>query len=331
MRRITNLGEVPWLRDEDDPIATAEWYFPSACGNVDLHTVIWKGQGQPKAILQIAHGMEEHIERYDAFARYVAQHGILVVGNDHLGHGKSVASEEYLGYFGLEEGQDLLVQDMFALTREVRALYPQLPYFLMGHSMGSMLAQLYAVRFPHALTALLLIGPSAHNPLARFMRRSVEKHIHQYGLFSRRCSFEKLLSKLYNARVHPHRTPFDWISSDPVEVDTYIRDPLCGFPFTAAGLRDLLTANILIHEKRWFRSVPKSLPIHFFAGGQDPVGGYGKGVRKNVKKLQHRGVPVTLKVYPTARHELFHDFCRDEAFTDVTGAIFAHIPEKPQS
>lgn len=325
MKVLKEIGELPWLREENEPVAKAEWYYPSVSVNANLRAVVWKNAARPRAILQIAHGMAEHIDRYDEFARVAAEHDILVVGEDHLGHGLTASDPSQLGYFAMEDGQDLVVRDMYALTRQVRELYPDTPYFLLGHSMGAMLSELYAVRYPDVLTALLLTGLPEKNSFARFAKKSVERHIFKYGLFARDAKVGLLMNRLYNRKIRPARTEYDWLSTLDEEVDKYIRDPLCGFPFTAAGLRDLLNCNLAANAPRWFNSTPKFLPIHIFAGAEDPVGGYGKGVEKIYRKLLRLKRETTCKLYAGARHELLHEFCREEATTDILAAIFKHL------
>ena len=330
MKVLKDLTELPWLREENEPVAKAEWYFPSVSVNASIHAEVWKSPARPRAILQIAHGMAEHVDRYDAFARRAAEHDILVVGEDHLGHGKTASDPSQFGYFAMEDGQELVVRDMYALTRQVREIYPDTPYFLLGHSMGAMLSELYAVRYPDVLTALLLSGLPAKNPVAKLAKKSVERHIFRFGLFSRDAKVGLLMNKLYNRKIHPTRTEFDWLSTLDEEVDKYVRDPLCGFPFTAAGLRDLLSCNIAANSPRWFDSTPKFLPIHIFAGTEDPVGGYGKGVEKIYRQLLRRKREVTLKLYEGARHEILNDFCREEAATDILAAVFRHLPSNSE-
>lgn len=322
MRKLERLEQLKNLTVSGAALEQAEWFFPSTIGNTLIHVVFWTKTHRPKAILQLSHGMCEHIGRYDAFARAAAEQGILVVGSDHLGHGLSVSSKEYYGYFGMEEGQDNLVRDLYSLTKRMKDLYPGIPYVLFGHSFGSMLAQLYVTRFPEGVDLLLLCGVAAPNPLAGVLRRGVEKHIHRFGLFNREAKFRKLQTAVFNWKIKPHHSPNDWISTLPEVVEAFDQDPLCGIPFTAAGYRDLLTTNILIGEKRWFGQVPKQLPVRIFSGALDPVGEYGKGARKLAQRLQSIGVrDVTCKIYPNVRHELLNESCREEATADFLGAV----------
>lgn len=192
-----------------------------------------------------------------------------------------------------------------------------------------MLAQLYVSRFPEGADLLLLCGVAAPNPLAPLLRRGVEKHIYRFGLFNREARFRKLQAWMYNRKVKPRMGPNGWISSLPEVVEQFDRDPLCGFPFTAAGYRDLLTTNILIGEKRWFSQVPKDLPVRIFSGALDPVGDYGKWAKKLAQRLKKAGVrDVSYKIYPNVRHELLNENCQQEATADFIGAILDYLQKR---
>ena len=271
----------------------------------------------PWAVLQIAHGMAEHIQRYDAFAQAMAEAGIAVYGNDHAGHGRTTDAARY-GYLYATEGWRSLVEDMHALRIWEGERHPGLPVFLLGHSMGSFLARSYARAHGDTLSGLILSGTAGPNPalglgklLARMEMRRLSPH--------RPCKLVDALAFSGNNRpFKPARTAFDWLCSDPAVVDAYIADPACGFPFTATGYRDLFDGLTEISAPDWADKLRRDVPILLFSGERDPVGGMGKGVRWVEESVRKAGVrDVTCVLYPQGRHEMLNEVNRLEVYTLV--------------
>ena len=301
-------------------IVKKEFYFDS-CVNGERIFVRTAGpeDGVPvRGIVQIAHGMAEHSLLYDSFMEYLAENGFFAAANDHLGHGKSVSCGGVYGYFG-EGGCKNLVEDMHRLFSILHTERKELPYFLIGHSMGSFLSRSYAAKYGNDLTALVLLGTGAGPGTAKLeaQRAVANAIVRRKGPLGHDPMFAKLSTGKFNEYFAPARTPNDWLSRDEAEVDRYTRDPLCGFSLTVSGYRDILDLQAQINSEKWGRAVP-DIPILFASGDQDPVGDFGKGVRKSAEYLLRTGHKrVAVKLYPGARHVLLCETNRSEVFRDL--------------
>ncbi|HAQ63503.1 MAG TPA: alpha/beta hydrolase [Ruminococcaceae bacterium] len=299
-----------------------EFTFKSASGLCDIFAQCAAPAdfSQVKGVIQIAHGMAEHSNRYAAFAKYLCENGYAVYINDHLGHGKSVASADELGYFG-DNGVDSLVEDMKKLTDIARQEYPDLPFILFGHSMGSFLARANTAKYGHQIDGAIFCGTSGANP-ATGMGIALAKHFEKSkGKLERSNFLNSIAFGSYNKRTEK-RTAFDWLSRDEKEVDKYIADDLCGFCFTANGFETLFTVLKQVSSKIWYNTVPKELPILLIAGSNDPVGEYGKGVTQVFTDLKKTGHANTLmKLYPDCRHELLNELNKDEVMADIVSWV----------
>lgn len=280
----------------------------------------------PKAILQIAHGMSEHFGRYSEFSGYLAQKGILVCGNDHLGHGRSVSRSEDLGYFGSENGWTHMVKDMYLLTKLIKESYPDIPYFLLGHSMGSLLARAYLPLYGDELTGVILMGTSGKNkkvktamPVLRIIRMlKGERH--------RSMFVYKLAFGSYNKSYPKGSSRLAWMSQDRQVLKAFREDPRCNFILTVAGFMDLLNVLEFVSGNQWARQVPKDLPVHLVSGDQDPVGDFGKGVHDVYKELmKEKVVNLSMKLYPNDRHELLNEPHKETVYQDLLHWIEKHI------
>ena len=294
---------------------TQEFRYPSATTLGECFSMLWMPDASPRGVVQIAHGMAEHIARYASFAAYLAANGYVVAANDHAGHGKS-GDLALKGYFGGQNGWDAVLKDMKALHEHTASLFPGIPYVLFGHSMGSFLSRAYCARYKEDFSALILSGTGGRNPAV-----AVGKAI---ARLERKRNGEKQPSKLlndmsfgsYNRAFSPARTGFDWLSRDKAQVDLYISDPLCGFVFTAEGFSDLLGGISEVTGLQWAAKIP-DIPIYLFSGEKDPVGGNGKGVREVKRWLEETGHTVTYKLYSDGRHEMLNEINRTEVYGDV--------------
>ena len=280
-----------------------------------------------RGILQIAHGMAEHSLRYESFAKYLVSKGFAVCANDHAGHGKSVVDEESYGYFG-PGGYLNLVKDMDKLRRMIQEDYSQVPYMIMGHSMGSFLVRRYLSDYGEGVSAAVICGTSAGFSPA-VMKTGLayaDKIVAKKGPKAHDDRMKKLTVGGYNHSFQPARTEYDWLSRDEAQVDLYNQDPLCGFDFTVSGYRDLVRLLFDVNKPQWFRSVP-DLPILMVSGAQDPVGDFGKGVRKVYRRLLKTGHDVQLILYPGGRHEILNETNRDQVYKDIAGFLF-EVTEK---
>ena len=297
-------------------IAVREKHFPSATGICEIKYKIWIPD-EPRICLQIIHGMAEYIDRYDAFARFLAENGVLVYGMDLAGHGKSINEGEPYGYFGEKNGWDNLIRDNMTMHDQVLAEYPGLPRVLLGHSMGSFLARTYAGRKGSDFDAFIFSGTAGGNPAIGIAKMLAKRAIRKGKGKQEDHTLNKLGFGSYNRQFRPNRTAFDWLSRSNESVDRYIEDPLCGFVFTACGFYDLFTGLSEISSKVWAERVPKR-PIMLFSGDRDPVGSNGKGVKQVAKWLKKTGHnDVCLKLYAGGRHEMLNEINREEVYHDV--------------
>ena len=297
-----------------------EFTFPSTGGLCDIHAAKYLCDS-PRAVLQIAHGMAEHFERYDPFIERLSAAGIAVYTNDHVGHGKSVKSEEDKGYFG-EKGWQTMVDDCHALYLIAKADYPDLPYYFFGHSMGSFVAREYARRYGAELSGAIFCGTGGSNPAAG-AGVLVAKLIAAFKNERHRSAFiNDLAFGAYN-KTFEGRTPFDWLTRDQSVVDAYIADPDCGYLFTLNGYIGLFQALSTVSKDDWYHGVLADLPILLIAGAEDPVGNYGKGVAEVCDRLTETGHrKVEMKLYADCRHEILNE---PEVFDTVVEDVLAFI------
>lgn len=273
----------------------------------------WLPEGQPKAVVQLIHGMSEHIDRYNAPARHLAGQGFLVVGHTHLGHGPNA---DIKGFFAEKDGWQHLIDDVHALRLLTQKEHPGLPYFILGHSMGSFVARCYLREHAEGLAGCVLSGTGSVDRATASLGVMVANLICLFGGAKKpSLLIDKLGFSAYNKPFAPNRTSSDWLSRDDAEVDKFIADPDCGFPFTASGYRDLFRGLIRLNDTSEMRNIPKDLPLLLFSGDHDPVGGMGEGVRKVAEEFRQAGLwDVTLTLYEGGRHEMFNELNRDEVY-----------------
>lgn len=296
-----------------------EFYYDSTSKTTKIHAVRYIPDGEIKAILQIAHGMVEYIERYEAFALYLNSKGFLVTGNDHLGHGKSVNSKEEWGYFAKDDGNRAVLCDIHKLTRITKEKYPNIPYFLLGHSMGSFYTRQYLCEFGKELNGAVIMGTGCQ-PLALVQfGKLLTKSISLFKGWHYRCSLvNNIAFGSYNKHFKPIRTTKDWISKDTAIVDKYVADERCNFIFTLNAFYNMFTGISRLYNKELLSRMPGELPVFFVAGNDDPVGDYGKGVLKTVDMFKNAGMKnISVKLYPTDRHEILNETDRDQVYEDL--------------
>lgn len=299
----------------NDMITKRRYYIPSSTGEDMVHVVEWEPDGEVKGILQIAHGVREHMGRYERFALYMAEKGFLVIGNDHLGHGETAAPYNKFGYFAPKDGSGYAVRDMRRVFLRAKKKYPDVPYILLAHSMGSFFARRYAANYGKELDGLILLGtggkPRWMLRFGCFLLNVIESVKDEY---SRSWIMEQVCFALYNCRISHRRTPVDWLSRSPKEVDRFQNDPLCQFTLTLNGYRSLFES--IHYGQKWknIRRIPKRLPILIMSGAEDPVGDYGRTVRTVAKWYKLAGIrDVTCRIYRDARHELLNEIEYEKA------------------
>ena len=301
-------------------IIRKEYSIPSKSGVADVFARMWMPADGAKAIFQIAHGMAEHGERYEDFAAYLCEKGFAVLVNDHVGHGKSVKSDDDLGYFGENGGWDSLVEDERSFTELIKAEFPDLPIVFFGHSMGSFIAREYIRRYgkDERIKATVFCGTSGKNPASAIAITLAGTIAKAKGSRHRSKFIDKIAFGTYNSKIKNAKTSFDWLTTDSTIVDKYIADKYCGYLFTAVGYKDLFTILDRVSGKDWYNAVDKNIPILVIAGEEDPVGLYGKGIKQvyNDLKLADKK-DVTLKLYPGMRHEILNEPDRAQVYEDI--------------
>lgn len=298
--------------------------IPSADGIHTLRGILYLPDA-PKGILQISHGMVEHIERYDAFMTYLAEQGWIACGHDHLGHGKTAENDAELGYIAKKNGHALLVEDLFAFGKAIRGEYPGLPHVLLGHSMGSFIARNTVSLHPDACDALIIMGTGGPNPLslpglaltACIQAFCGAKHVS--GL-----AYAAAFST-YNKRTDS-KNPMAWLSRDENEIAKHDADKFCMFPFTVSAMHDLIRLQSDANKKKTARNTRRDLPVFLVSGTEDPVGNYGKGVDAVERIFRKAGLQnVTKKLYPEMRHEILNEFGRETVYADILSFINSQI------
>lgn len=294
-----------------------EEFYLASNGAGRIHCGLWLPEGQPRAVVQIIHGIAEHIGRYDHFARFLTERGFAVCADDHMGHGLSVESGGVFGYFS--GGWMAAVRDERSLFEEMKKRFPAVPYFMLGHSMGSFLLRTYLYTYPGELTGAIISGTGWQPELALSaglaLCRLEQLRIGETG---RSKLLKELMFGAYNKKFSPNRTPNDWICSDEAVVDAYTEDSLCGFDATVGLTRDMLTGISMNQKKENLAKMDKTLPVLFVSGMQDPVGAMGEGVLRTIDAFKRAGLTnVTIRLYPEGRHEMLNETNRTEVYADV--------------
>lgn len=306
-------------------VVKKESYRPSSSGEGRIYSCEWKKEGEAVALLEISHGMAEHIGRYDAFASFLAERGIVVFGNDHAGHGKSASPDQY-GFFAKKNGWEHALRDMDSLIESERAQYSELPVFILGHSMGSMLARCYVTHYGEKLSGAIFsgtVGPSPTAQMGHILAAAIS--LVRGGHYNSKF-LNDLSHKGFNGRIENPRSGNAWLSRNEEIEDAYNKAKDCGFPFTSRAFYDMTGGIVEISSPKWAASVPKTLPIYLFSGDQDPVGDYGKGVRIIYDRLKQAGIAdVELKLYEGGRHEMLNETNNEEVYGDVYDWIKKHI------
>lgn len=298
-----------------------EFYYPSADGKTNIHAVEWLPDENPVGILQIAHGVTEYILRYEELAEYLTKNGFAVVGNDHLGHGTSIADGAEPMYFGPEGSWNWAVEDLHTCKSIISKKYKDIPYCLLGFSLGSFLVRTYLIKYPNSVDASILIGtgqpPHMQISLAKFIANREAK---KAGENHTTPMIKKLTFETYNKLFAPNRTEFDWLCSNNASLDKYIADPMRGGDLSAGLFREMLSGMEYTSKLNNIKKMNKDIPILFLSGDMDPVGDKGKGVIKAYDNFKKAGIKnVSIKLYKGLRHDILNEECKEE--------IYAYIDE----
>ncbi len=296
-----------------------EFFFPSSDGVTQIRALEWIPEGEVKGIYQMCHGMVEHMERYDAFANYLASNGYYVVGHDHLGHGKSIASKENKGFFHQERGNEFLIADIHQLRHLADEKYPGLPHFIMGHSMGSFLVRQYIGVYGEGLAGAIIMGTGDQPTMILKAGKVLCKVLAAFKGWKHRSEFVNNMSIGSYAKVFANVTDgTSWLCKDPAIVKAYADDPMCGFVFTISAYYHMYDGMLRMKQQEAAGKVPKDLPVFFVAGAEDPVGGAGKLVENVYKQYVSCGLKnVKMKLYSNDRHEILNELDKEAVYEDI--------------
>ena len=294
-----------------------EFHYTGKTGG-QIHGCRWITEGQPRAVVQIIHGIAEYGARYDHFARYLNDLGILVTVQDHMGHGGSICEQTPRAV--IRGGWFDMVDDAYQLFLDTRKEYPDVPYIFFGHSMGSFVLRTILARYPDSgIAGAVICGTgwmgqaliSGGLAVASLVCR-IKGEAYPSPLL------KKIMFGGYNSKIENVRTENDWLSTDPAVVDAYNTDPNCGFTASAGLVRAMLTGLDYIHKTENLAKMDRKLPVYFIAGGADPVGDYGKGVEQAADAFRKAGMEwVSCKIYPEGRHEILNECNKEEVYKDM--------------
>lgn len=304
------------------------FFFDSRDGKSKIFAVRYTPEGDNVVgILQIIHGMAEHIERYEEFARFMTDNGFVLTGACHLGHGKSVGENGKRGYFCSKDPATVVVRDAHRLKKMTQELYPGVPYYILGHSMGSFILRNYIGKYGSGIQGAIVMGTGSMPGVVLTVGKllaNIQK------LFCGERHTSRFLNAIafgtYNAKIESPKTDFDWLTKDEAIVEQYMQDPDCGFVFTVNGFGTMFELMARMTKREYLSAIPKELPLFFVAGAQDPVGGYGKGVEAVCRDYQELGMQdVSVKLYETDRHEVLNELDKKTVMEDILCWLSEHI------
>lgn len=296
-----------------------EFYYPSADGKTKIHALEWIPEKEPIGILQIMHGVTEYVLRYEDLAEYLTDKGFVVVGNDHLGHGKSIAEGAKPMYFGPKDSWQWVVKDVLTLQKMTKEKYPELSYYMLGFSLGSFVLRTYLIDYPGNLDGAIIMGTGQMAPVAiKIGKFMANKEAKKAGEENSTPAIHQLTFGTYNKIFAPNRTEYDWLCSNEKALDEYIEDPQRGGDFSAGLFRELLDGMLYSSNVKNIKKMDKNLPILLISGEKDPVGDCGKGVKLTKKALEKAGVKdISVKMYPGLRHDILHEEEKDQIYADI--------------
>jgi alpha-beta hydrolase superfamily lysophospholipase len=296
-----------------------EFYYDSADKTTRIHAVKWIPDGNARGVLQITHGMLEHIERYDDFATAFTDNGIIVAGNDHLGHGMSVTSEDNRGYFCEHDGNKAVLEDIHSLTKILKTENRNVPYFILGHSMGSYLIRQYLATYNEKIDGVIITG-TGQQPYAllNFGLKLTWLMALVRGWRYRSKLVDYLALGRNNRKIKSVRTKSDWLSKDENVVDKYLSDKKNDFIFTLNSYHNMFKGIIELYDMKNLEKMDRNIPIILLSGQEDPVGNYGKDVPKIYESYRSLGImDVSYKLYENDRHEIINETDRQTVYNDI--------------
>ena len=303
-----------------------EFSFTSTSKQAEIQGVIWTPDSEPVAVIQLVHGMLEYFERYEDFAKILCKNNVAVVAHNHLGHGNSLI-KGCKGYFGDKQPLEHLLGDIDIVRTRCKERFPTIPYFILGHSMGSFLTRIYISQKPSGISGAIICGTSGANPTAETFGKPLSKALWKIcGAKKVSKQMDVVFNNATSKAFSGEGSKNSWISSDPKEIKIYDNDKNMKFSFTASAYHTLFSMISIISSPQWANDMDKNLPIFLISGDKDPVGDFGRGVLQVRDALVNAGVQnITAKLYENARHEIIRDCCKNEVYSDVLGFINKHM------
>ncbi len=296
---------------------TGERSLVSSTRMDQLYVKIWLPDQDPEIIVQISHGMMEFVDRYADFAAFLCQNGIGVIGNDHLGHGKTAAGPAQYGYFAARDGDRALVEDLHIVTKYIHKHYPGARVVLLGHSMGSFLARVYMTEYSRDIAGVILSGTGHYTPAVAGTGEFLAQAIRVFrGNFYRSPLLHRMVLGNFRKVYRDDPCP-SWQTKDREIQEEYDHNPACQFMFTASAYVDFFKILKRLAGKKNFDRIRKDLPVLIASGSEDPVGNYGKAVLQTADELKAAGLrDVAAKIYPGDRHEILNELDRRSVYRD---------------
>ena len=302
-----------------------EFFYDSSNGKDKIHAKIYvPGSEKIKGIIQFSHGMCECVDKYKEFINFVVNNNYVFCGNDHLGHGRSINSEDEKGFFASKNGYKYVVNDLYKMTKYIKKRFPNLPIFLIGHSMGSFIARCYASKYGNNINGLLLCGTIGPQWPIEGGIQLADRIIKKHGELYRSKTLDKLSFEFANINFEPVKTRYDWTCSNEEAIKDHLRNKESQFIFTASGFKDLFYLVKNCNDEKIIKDTPKNLPMFIFSGSMDPIGENGIGIKKVVEIYKKMGIKdVEYKLYADKRHEMLRETNMNEVFADILNWIEA--------
>lgn len=305
-------------------IRREDFTIDSRDGKTRLYATKWIPEGRPICVLQIIHGMNDYIDRYEEMAQYLAQRGVLVVGDDHLGHGKSVPEGGQYGYFCKQDAATVLVRDEHRLKKTIQSENPGTPYLIFGHSMGSFILRNYLMRYGKGIQGAIICGTGNPTKIELLEGKVLTKIL---GLLHGDHYVSKLIdnitAKAYMGGIENPKTKYDWVCTDGEVASKAASDPMAGgFIFSVNGYQALFELASRMQDEKEMQKVPKKLPVLIVSGAEDAVGSFGKAPQKLYDDMINLDMTkVSLKIYNGCRHEIFKEPIKETVFNDLYNFI----------
>lgn len=291
------------------------------------YTLFRPENGNIKATLLILHGMQEHSGRYTEFAQYLAEQGLAVITYDHLGHGRTAKNTEELGFFQISNPAQQVVNDAENIADYLEKRYPNVPHFLLGHSMGSFIARCLLQQAGSRFNGAIIVGTGGKVPGAK-LGKAVSALLNKIAPRHRSRFINTFFNKQNNLRFknEPNESGTNWLSVDENNRQAFLQDELCGFLFSINGFYTLLSVNVKATDRRWAKTLPQAFPMLFISGSDDPIGNFGKGIQQTVSDLEQDGFKdITMKLYTGMRHEILNETDKHSVYHDIINWIEKHL------